>query len=206
MSTTNIQKELWMPVPILGYGDNYLISNYGKLKTVDRFVKRTDGYISEKKSKNVTIFKNQSGYETASLCKKNSKIKIFIHRIVAMAFIENKENKSQVNHKNGIRHDNNVDNLEWCTPKENVNHSYKILGKKHNCIGLFNKGGKKVAMYNLNGELECVFDSTMDVQRKKNIHNSKISANCLGKISKTNGYIFKYFTENALKKIPTSVI
>lgn len=50
-----------------------------------------------------------------------------IHRLVAMAFIKNPNNKSEVNHKNGIRNDNRAENLEWTTHRDNVIHSYNVL-------------------------------------------------------------------------------
>lgn len=63
------------------------------------------------------------GYLKASLTKNGKTKYTSIHRVVAETFIPNPENKKQVNHKNGIKHDNNLDNLEWCTPSENAYHA-----------------------------------------------------------------------------------
>jgi|LGVE01.1.fsa_nt_gb hypothetical protein len=107
-----------------------------------------DGRVwSCKKEKYLTPISNGNGYFTVKL----KGTKYFIHRLVAKAFIENNDDKNVVNHKDGVKSNNNVNNLEWVTYKENSIHANKnslvngtehkkILRKSCKAVGLANKG------------------------------------------------------------------
>lgn len=105
-----MNKEIiWKPV--VGYERIYEVSNEGQVKRlVNGKVKKPSDF---------------DGYQAVCLFKNLKTERVFVHRIVASAFIENSENKPQINHKNGIKTDNRVENLEWCTQKENTNHAVR---------------------------------------------------------------------------------
>lgn len=108
--------EVWKDIK--GYEGKYQVSNLGRIKSFD-FDKFHKGRIL--KPSYCT-----SGYLKVHL-RKNKKSKQFmIHRIVASEFIDNAENKKTVNHINGIKTDNRVENLEWCSYSENLKHAYKL--------------------------------------------------------------------------------
>lgn len=92
---------------------------------------RTGRVIPRDKPKKIKKTIDSYGYEVVSLNSTTKKNKILkVHRLVAQAYIPNPENKPQVNHKNGIKTDNRVSNLEWVTASENLKHSYRVLGNK----------------------------------------------------------------------------
>lgn len=91
-----------------------------------------DGNIRNKKGSLKIVSPNKRGYKRVTLCKNGKEKIISIHRLVAEAFIPNPENKPQVNHINGIRSDNNVENLEWCTQSENQLHAFSTGLQKGN--------------------------------------------------------------------------
>lgn len=101
--------EVWKII----YND-YAISNLGNLKS-----------LKYGKEKPIKLQKDSKGYLKANLLSNGKTIRCRIHRLVAMAFIPNFENKEQVNHINGIKDDNRLENLEWCTAKENTKHAFK---------------------------------------------------------------------------------
>jgi len=71
-------------------------------------------------------WKDLNGYPKISLMIDGDLKKMFVHKLLALAFIPNPENKPQINHINGIKDDNRLENLEWCTASENIDHSYRM--------------------------------------------------------------------------------
>lgn len=111
---------------IKGYEGKYIISNYGEIISLPRY-KRNNSKLQYVEPKEILRYVNKkNGYVYVQLWN-NAKYKnIRLHKLVAENFIENIENKPQINHIDGNKKNNRVDNLEWCTASENIRHAYKI--------------------------------------------------------------------------------
>ncbi len=128
---SNIQ-EIWKD--IIGYEGLYQISNLGRVKVMARNKNVWQAsYISKEKVLKQNL--STSGYYQVALQENNISKHFKVHRLVAIAFIPNPENKPQVNHINGIKTDNRLENLEWATASENRQHAFDIglnkRGEKH---------------------------------------------------------------------------
>ena len=128
--------EVWKDIP--QYEGLYQVSNIGRIKALPRVRENHTHGVWIQPEQIMATRLNEDGYECVSLTKKNGKRKTEkIHRLVALAFIPNPERKSEVNHKNCIRDDNRVENLEWVTRKENISYTSKCghkSKKKLRCI------------------------------------------------------------------------
>jgi hypothetical protein len=113
--------EVWKDIENFS---KYQVSNLGNVKSIDRYTKAKDNEIIHRKEFLLKGFINKKGYRQVTLYDINKKPKTMrVHRLVAEAFIQNKNNLPQVNHINGNKLDNRVENLEWCNDIDNKHHA-----------------------------------------------------------------------------------
>lgn len=119
----NIEEEIWKDV--VGFENYYEVSNYGRVKRKKGFTYYKDGRIAEFSETILKPGKNRKGYYIIYLSVNSKKYTKSIHRLVALAFIDNPNNLPQVNHINCNKLDNKVENLEWMSNLENLRHAFK---------------------------------------------------------------------------------
>ena len=165
--------EEWKDIE--GYEGYYQISNMGRVKSLERTVWNGRGYqkVPEKILKGMD---NGKGYLRVELCKEGKVKTCRIHRLVAMAFIPNPNNLPEVNHKDKIRTNNKVENLEWCTTKYNI-----VYSQAKAVIGIDKVSG-----------LILKFPSIMEAERQTGISNKHICRCLKGNLKSTGGFYWHY--------------
>lgn len=164
-------------VPVNGYESLYSISDDGRI-------------FGKKSGKELVPYLSKQGYLRVKLYK-DSKPKMFmVHRLVADAFIPNPEKKSQVNHIDGIKTNNNVKNLEWVTQRENQIHAHKngLNSTKH----AVESNKKRVVQKTVHDTPIKTWESMSDAGRALNIAVSNITHCCRGRIRHAGGYRWEY--------------
>ena len=177
--------EIWKDIE--NYKGMYQVSNKGDVKSLKRFYKN-HSKLKLVEEKILKTMKDSQGYLQVNVCKNGACLIIRIHRLVAETFIPNPENKRTVNHINGIKSDNSVNNLEWNTYSENIKHAFRIGLKtsKH-----LNKPVKQIK----NGKTIHIFCSLHEADRHTGISHQNISRCCNGKRNQAGGFQWEFIEE-----------
>ena len=177
--------EIWKDV--VGYEGYYQVSNFGNIRSVDRVIYSDKLHIGTKrelKGKMLKPYVNSHGYLALTLTKNGNEKLLRVHRIVAEAFIKNPNNYDQVNHIDGDKTNNKIENLEWCNNQYNVNHAYKN--------GLANHYTKSVKQYDLKGNYIKTFESIIKASEAVNGQHTNITKCAKGCINSAYGYKWRY--------------
>lgn len=168
-------KKMWIDIK---FNTNYEISD--------------TGIIRRKSNKNVLKGCIISGYRSVKLTfEKSRQQRFYVHRLVALHFIPNDDrNKTFVNHKNGNKLDNRVENLEWVTPRENNLHYYQKIQREKKER---KNSGKSIPViqYDLSGKEIAYFKSMNEAKKKTGISLVQIARCVHGEIKQASGYVFK---------------
>ena len=197
LSLEDLPNEHWKDIK--GYEGLYQISDYGRVKSLERFSDKTHHYLT----KILSPGKDRNGYYKVHLFKNKKSKNMPIHRLVGDAFLSNPENKPIYNHLKIVTKDycnNCVDNLEPATISENLKYAYKNGTKKPNInmkgkIGIKSPFSKKVAQYNKEYELVKIWDCFNDIERELGFLHGNIVSCCKGRYKQAYGYIWKYTKE-----------
>ena len=173
--------EIWKSV--VDYEGIYEVSNFGNVRNVNW---RGCGY------RNLTPAPDKDGYAVVTLCKDNRQSVKRVHRLVAIAFIDNPLDKAQVNHKDENKWNNNVGNLEWVTCEENNNYGTRNDRVSKNKL---NTNCKAVLQYDKNGSLLRKWLSMCEVKRQCGFDTGPLSKCCRGVYKSAYGYVWRYAVE-----------
>ena len=176
---------------IVGYENEYQINQFGEIRTLK----------DSPKLKKYDVLKPQisksNGYVYHMLYKNGKEKLLRVHRLVAMAFLPNPNNLPQVNHKDGNKQNNSVDNLEWCEQSDNMKHAYKNglqipSENQRKAIINTNKLKQKKVCQIKDGEIINTFSGISEASRQTKISISCISRCCNLKRKSTNGYEWRF--------------
>lgn len=179
--------------PIEGYEGKYEITSTGRVFSLTR--KNSKGEL--RTGKELSPDTSSHGYPRVRLFNGNCPIRVSVHRLVASAFIPNPKNLPMVNHIDGNKDNNSVNNLEWCTASENIQHSWdnnlsKANKSNEGKFGAQSHNHRGILQYDMNDNFIKEYPSMVDASRATGASQSKLSAVCRGKRNSTAGYKWKY--------------
>lgn len=186
--------ETWKDVP--GYEGLYQVSNLLKVRSLPRYRTGKNGSRFLMKGQLIQPHFKSHYYQVAFSIDKQRKDVLF-HRIIALLFVPNPNNKPHVNHINGNRKDNRPENLEWVTPSENLKHAYKYLGRKYippfkNKLSKDIPLAKSIQISKIDGTIIGIYPCMKDAAKELNLQRSLMTLVAQGKRPSHKGYVIKY--------------
>lgn len=164
----DVPEEKWRDV--LGFEELYQVSSFGNVRTI----KKGEAEMSQQE--------NRNGYMTVHLRDKGVERRAMVHRLVAEAFIPNPDGLRDVNHKNGDKSDNRVENLEWVSHSDNMTHSFRELGQNV----------RHIVQLDLDNNFIERWNSIVEASEATGICRTDIGECCRGNRKHTKGYKWKY--------------
>lgn len=185
-------EEIWKDVP--GYEGRYAVSTFGMVKSYDGFRKINHGALQPFKGRILNATSNKLYH--AVMFTENGKMKnVRVHQWVAKTFIPNPNNYKEINHIDGNKRNNRIENLEWCTRQENNQHMYRVgLAKPvKSWLGRINEPDRSlpIIQYDLNGIIIKEWPSTAEVKRQLGFNKTNIGYCANGKYKQAYGFIWK---------------
>lgn len=180
-------EEIWRDVK--GYEGLYQVSNLGKVKSYSRVVRCKGGFRTQpSKILSPQTDKKKKFYNFVRLYKNGISKLFFVHRLVAIAFIQNTKNLPQVNHKDGNKLNNNAENLEWCTASENLKHAF-VIGLSTPVTSHY-RGVKAFRLSD--GFFVGEYKSQHEAANILGLNVSHVCSVLKGRSKQTGGYYFEY--------------
>lgn len=162
------------------------------IKDIDGYFVSKNGDVYSKKGnflKKLKPYVNHSGYYIISI-RRHTRV---LHRLIAEAWIPNPNILPEVNHKNGIKTDNRIENLEWCSRLDNARHSWKFLGRKSSMLGRvgIKSPYSKVIWQIKDGVVIKEYYGACEAERETGVKRQNILSCCYGKTKSAGGYVWK---------------
>jgi NUMOD4 motif len=186
----DLEGEEWRWV--VGFENYYQASNLGRIKGVERWITNSNGFSTLKREYVLKGYLNDDGYLKYTLSKDGECFSVIGNQIIAKAFLVNPRPDIyfQTNHKNGVRHDNRVVNIEWCDADYNNNYKYDILGFKFP-KGEENALSKEIVVTYPDGREENI-KGILEASRRLNLLRKGIYKVLKKESQEYKGYKFKY--------------
>ena len=187
----DLPNEEWLDIN--GYNGLYQISNYSRIKSLSKY-----------KSRKIIIMKpyrDKYGRYIVKLYKYSKSKSFYVHRLVGLHFIENPDNKPEINHKTPVTLDlcdNRVTELEWCTSSENSQYTVKCNNHYSPALGLFgddNPRSKPIVQLSIDGSFIKRWANAREIDKELNVDFRYVSRCCNHKCKTAKGYVFMFEEE-----------